>query len=244
MFGLELVGENGLVTPGGDWRPLGSGSAVMPPAGAVHWYRKNLGMTEAGTGVDQWNDQIGTDHVVVVPPGTDANRPTKTGTGTLLFNGTTDLLRVTFAAAITVPHTVGFRFKPPASYAVNAVYMDGSVLNSQRLGNTGTSPELQLYMNAGDPPLDATHMVLNAWNSVVTTQDAGGGGNAAIIVANIANRDFGTAPFGSDLAGVTFGASGATTEDWGAVEIAECIVYPSILSDANITALLTYLDTL
>lgn len=213
---------------------------ASPPAGASHWYRKNIGITEAGTGVSQWDDQIGTDHVVQA---VDANRPTKTGTGTILGNATTDLLRVTFASAMATPHTVGIRFKSPATYVNADVYMDGSVLNTQRVGNTGTSPELNLYLDVGDPPIDLTHFVVNGWNSVVCTQDVGGAGNAALIVGNIANRDFGFSAF-SSLAGLTFFASGVPTENWSAAEIAEVIVYPSVLSDANITALLTYLDTL
>lgn len=223
---------------GGKW----SKAAAGPPAGGSHWYRKNVGITEssgAGTGVSQWDDQIGTDHIVQA---TLALRPALQGGGTILFNGLTQFLRVTFAAAMSNPITCGIRFKPPSSYAINAAHCDGAVLNTLRISNTDTSPQLQLYTNTGSPPLDTTHFTLNAWNSVVGVKDPTSS-NAAIVVAVLANRVQGTSTSGT-LTGLTFGASGATTENPSAIEMAEFIIYPSSLSDSDITSLLAYLDTL
>lgn len=41
-------------------------------AGAVHWYRADLGITLSGSNVAQWNDQIGTAHLLQA---TAANQP-------------------------------------------------------------------------------------------------------------------------------------------------------------------------
>ena len=77
---------------------------IVPPAPAwdpsdftnvQYWWRADLGVTESGTGVSAWRDQINNFDMI---QGTDANRPTATTSANLnnqsvlSFNGTSDFL--------------------------------------------------------------------------------------------------------------------------------------------------------
>jgi hypothetical protein len=67
-----------------------------------YWWRADMGITEAGTGVSVWEDQINSFQLV---QGTDGNRPSLTTDGSLngvdvvSFNGTSDYLYSTSTAA-------------------------------------------------------------------------------------------------------------------------------------------------
>lgn len=67
-----------------------------------YWWRADMGITEAGTGVSVWEDQINSFQLI---QGTDANRPSLTTDGSLngvdvvSFNGTSDYLYSTSTAA-------------------------------------------------------------------------------------------------------------------------------------------------
>ena len=67
-----------------------------------YWWRADLGVTEAGTGVSQWRDQINNFDMI---QGTDGNRPSATTSSNLnskevlSFNGTSDYLYTTSSPA-------------------------------------------------------------------------------------------------------------------------------------------------
>ena len=67
-----------------------------------YWWRADLGITESGTGVSQWRDQINNFDMI---QGTDANRPTATTSSNLnnapalSFNGSSDYMYTSTAPA-------------------------------------------------------------------------------------------------------------------------------------------------
>jgi VCBS repeat-containing protein len=113
------------------WTPASLGSAL------VAWYVADTGVTEAGTGVSQWNDQSGNGFHLT--QGTDAVRPSFSATG---FNS---LPAVVFAAANN-DTLINAAFTGIGGGATGSFYIVG-----QMLTGTDAFGRALSYQASGDP---------------------------------------------------------------------------------------------
>lgn len=127
-----------------NWKP----SMAAPSLAA--WFRWGVGITEAGAGVSQWDDQSG--NAVHLKQATDTNRPAKQADGSILFDGVDNFLKCD-SFTLNFPETVTLLFNQ-VSWTSNDYIFDGNTDNSGALSqkNGGASPELSSFQNGPATP--------------------------------------------------------------------------------------------
>jgi hypothetical protein len=205
---------------------------AFPTQNIAAWFKKGVGITDVAGAVSGWADQSGNGRDYA--QATAAAKPTKQAAGTLLFDGTSDLLK-TAAFAIPNGYTRYLRVKP-ITWTSGRYICDGNTINKSVLLQTGTTPSVSMYGGAG-PVAANGGLTLGAWHSVAMVFN---GANSLLQVdSNVTTGNAGTA----NLDGLTLGASPSGTL-WANVEVAEEIVYSAVHGAALRAAVMKYLDTL
>jgi hypothetical protein len=210
-------------------------AAPSPPlTGLAAWYRADLGVTEAGTGVSQWNDQSGNGHHVV--QATDANRPALV-TGVInahpvirFTRANTDRLVDTSGLSISQPYTLVMVAARTATGGTQWVLSAGDG-NYRCIGyDSDDTPQMFAGGIVDDAvPLNtAFHAFIGIFN----------GASSEIFIDNssVVTGDAGSGSIG----GVGIGVGNGTTGDPFGGDIAEVLIYDHALDGTERTALAAY----
>lgn len=192
----------------------------------LHWYKFNTGITEAGSGVSQWADQVGTAHLA---QGTDANRPTKVG-GAIRFNGIDEYLSVSIS--ITGPSTLYILLNQKASANGNRIWSSGAA-----------NPELRQTTNSGEVTLvngeAGVTQALDTYNVVVCLSNGASSLQQLDLGADV-NQPFGTA---GDMNVFSLGAHHSVA-NFSNIEVKEVLIYNAAHNAAKRDEIVAYLQTL
>jgi hypothetical protein len=214
--------------------PLGAavgGPVAFPTDNIAAWFKKGIGITDVANAVSTWADQSGNGRNYTQATG--SAQPIKQAAGTILFNGTSHLLK-TAAFTLNQPCTRYLRVKP-VTWTNGRYIFDGNLINRGVLFQTGVTPSVSLYAGAAAAP--NTALTLGAWHSVAAVF------NGATSVLQIDGTTTTGNAGASNPGGLTLGASPSSTL-WSNVEVAEEIAYNVAHTPAQRAAVIKYLDTL
>lgn len=140
-----------------------SAAAEPPIASPAAWYRFGVGITEAGTGVSQWDDKSG--NARHLTQGTDANRPSKEADGSLLFNGTSDVIK-TGAWVQAQPVTI-YGLLRQVTWTAGRYFWNNKVASaSMRIGPAGVTPDIYLSGSVNGNVAGNTNLTLNTYKAL------------------------------------------------------------------------------
>ncbi|MEO9611879.1 MAG: hypothetical protein ABJG86_11030 [Nitratireductor sp.] len=179
-----------------------AGICVLPGTVYGAAYQERTGAaatTPAGHGdpVGTWHDRLTGRYLTAKD---DASRPlyqVEVGRHFLLFDGTDDFLRATFAISQPWERVSAIR---QVTWSINRRVFSGATANSGILYQSPTTPTLTLYSGGGGPAL-ATLAV--GADGVVTERHAGATSRVALDNSAYVTGDAGTIPPG----GITIGAN-------------------------------------
>lgn len=181
-------------------------------------------VTAAGQSIARWNDKSGNGRNLT--QSTAANQPTYQ-VGHVSFDGVSDTLRLAFTLVQPCSYAIVCRYADVA----NSTIIDGFGGNIGRLYMSGAS--LVMYAGAA---LAAATLTAATWQ-VVTMGWSGANSTGKLNNGSVVTGDAGTtAPNGITLG--TFGDGASTPAD---VDLAEVLVFPSLLSSAQQSAVAIYL---
>ncbi len=214
-------------------RPRGGG-LEPPSADLAAWFRKGVGITSSAGAVSVWADQSGNTGRNLAQA-TGAAQPALQGDGTILFNGTSHLLK-TAAFTLNQPETVYLRMKQVTWTNVDWIF-DGLGYDVGQLIQAGATPNVELSANAGG--LSSTDLAVDAWSSVVCVLN----GAASLIQVDAATVNAGATIGTGSMGGFALGARFDGTQ-FGNIQVAEVLIY-SVAHDATQRAqVIAYLATL
>lgn len=196
-----------------EYDALTGGSGIPVTANLAAWFRFNTGITVTGSGVSQWDDQSGNGRHL--KQGTDANRPTKESDGVITFDGVDNLLRCD-AFTLNQPETVYLLGRQITWTSVDTV-MDGNTVNTLRLFQTGTTPQVQI--NAGSGVATNANWTLNTYIPLAVVIN----GANSLIHVNGSAATTGNAGAGN-MGGFTLGAGGNSTA-FANIQVKEVAIY-------------------
>ena len=194
------------------------------------WFKFNTGITVTGSGVSQWDDQSGNGRHLL--QGTDANRPTKETDGVITFDGVDNFLKCN-AFTLNQPETVYLLGKQVTWTSIDTI-MDGNTVNTLRLFQTGTTPQVQI--NAGTGVATNANWTLNTYFPLAVVID----GANSLIHVNGSAATTGNAGAGN-MGGFTLGAGGNSTA-FAHIQIKEVIIYASAHSSTTRQQVFDYLS--
>jgi hypothetical protein len=193
------------------------------------WFRFNLGITETGQGVSQWDDQsVNARHL---KQGTDAARPAKQADGSILFNGTDEFLKCD-AFTLDQPETVYFLGKQVTWTAGDSLF-DGNAANMGKLAQTVTTPGVSI--NAGSQVAQNGDFVVDTYGVVSVVIN----GASSLIQVNNSTATTGNAGAGN-MGGFALGARGDST-NFSNIQVKEAILFPSAHDAATRKKIINYL---
>jgi hypothetical protein len=198
----------------------------------VVWHRKGVGITDSAGAVSLWTDQTANGHHYTQATG--ANQPTKQGSGTILFDGTSDFLE-TAAFTLNQPYTRYIRFRQVTWTAFDYV-CDGLIANTGVIFQYGSSPDLDIY--AGIHAAQNSAMPIGTWKSV------GAVFNGASSMLNIGGSTASGDAGASSISGLRLAASGGSASAFANIEVAEEIIYSVAHTALQQAEVIAYLDTL
>lgn len=210
------------------------GIPLPPTVNQAAWYRFNHGITEAGAGVSQWDDQSGNGRHLL--QATDTNRPAKQADGSILFDGVDNFLK---AAAFTLdrPFTVYIRAKQ-ITWTLNEAWWEGNVTNSIGLfQGPATTPDLYV---SGAGVSDANPLALNTYGSVAAVFVAG----ANNTILQVGGTTITGTLTGDTLGGFTLGCYGNGNAGFSNIQVKEVVLYSAAHDATQRAAVIAYLDTL
>lgn len=220
IIGSGLLGASGLMGASGIIGDGLMGSEVQEDPGPpiespAAWYRFNTGITEAGTGVSQWDDASGNGHHLL--QATDSRRPSKDVDGSILFNGTSDGL-VTGAWTQAQPVTV-YALLKPITWADNDIFWDTTA--RMFIAQAGVTPNVSLYGGSGGYGLQNTNYSLGSYHEVCAVYNGASSVNhvngSAAVTGNLAGTA-GISPF-------SLGSAYNAGSGWSNIQVKEVLVY-------------------
>jgi|GEM_PF-3453669 len=227
---------------------LGNSAAFAPTSVAAIklWLRADLGVTIA-TGVSQWNDQSGTgDANKNVAQATGSKQPTRNTSDAAYNNQTTlsfatassqELVSGTWAASLAEPETIFFVGHQIASASPYVFTDDALTTNLRLMDNNGGGQVLRAYAGAS---LNSAVSCAAPFVSAVEFNGATSKIYMSAITATVSGST-GVAP--ANRAGLRLGVQGGGGGQYLNGKIAEVIIYGSVLSLSDRTAVTNYLGT-
>jgi len=193
------------------------------------WTKYNSGITVTGSGVSQWDDVSGNDNHL--KQGVDANRPSKEGDGSILFNGIDHSLKAdTFT--LSQPETIYLLFKQ-VTWTSQLRIFDGNASNTGLIFQNGTTPDLDAFAGANSGATNDLALDTYGIATVVF--------NGASSIFYIDNNTPITGNFGtSSMNGFTLGASGSNGFKSN-IQVKEAFIYSDAHDAAIRLQLLNYL---
>jgi hypothetical protein len=196
------------------------------------WYQFNTGITEAGQGVSQWDDQSGNGRHL--KQGTDGSRPVKQSDGSILFNGSDEHLQ-TDAFTFDQPATVYWLGKQVTWTDTDRLW-DGISATFALFQNTA-SPQLRVNAGAGlgnisGPAIDTygvVSVVLNGASSVLQLN------NSSTVSGNAGTNNAGGFTLGS---GVVTGTPALFSNS----QVKEVLLYSEAHNAETRTKVISYLN--
>ena len=196
------------------------------------WTKYNSGITVTGSGVSQWDDVSGNGNHL--KQGTDTNRPSKEGDGSILFDGVDNFLKAD-AFTLVQPETIYFLGKQ-VSWTINDTFFDGNALNRAKLQQSPTTPSIIAY--AGSFSGSSSDLSVGAYGVVANIY------NGASSVLQINNNPPITGDFGAaDMGGFTLGASGSNV-NWSNIQVKEVLIYSAAHDAATRAQVISYLQSI
>ena len=174
-----------------------------------YWWRADLGVTESGTGVSAWRDQINNFDMI---QGTDANRPTATTSANLnnqsvlSFNGTSDFLYTTTTPQavsntdVSMLHVYRIKNSSPGEGLIfgysgigaytGRYFLDGvstNLRNYTQWASAGSGTVIQSPMTTGNKSYywnydTSAGNEVYAYNTLSTTSKVSGTGQVCVIL--------------------------------------------------------------
>lgn len=193
--------------------------------GPAAWFRFNTGITVTGAGVSTWADQSGNGRDLL--QGTDANRPALQADGSILFDGSTDVLQCG-AFTFAQPETVYILFKQ-ATWTLNDAIFDGNTANSMKAFQSAITPEVRITAAAATPVNG--NLPVDSYGVLVCVFD----GASSLTQVNFTSPVSGNVGVG-DAGGFKLGASAS-----GNVQVKEVILYAAAHDAATRARVIRYL---
>lgn len=216
-FGSTI--RNGISVGVGATPSLGQTSYFTPDQiqNLAAWYRFNTGITQAGGFASAWADQSGNGRNLVQASG--ANQPSVNPDGSLLFNGTSQTMRVLFT--LPQPATVCVLAKPISWTSQDRLWSGAGGASWPRVQQTASNSTVQYANTSGTAAVAYTNNVYSVFLGVANN-------TASIISINNTERTGGSGTTALD--GFTLCASGLGGAAFGNFEVKEVVVYSFALN--------------
>ena len=198
-------------------------------SGLKLWCRYGTGLTEAGSGVSQWDDQSGNSNHL--KQGTDTNRPAKQSDGSILFDGVDNFLKAD-AFTLNQPETIYLLVKQ-VTWTIGDRIFDGNVADTGGVNKNPTTPRLRV--NAGSSFDDAGTLALDTYGVLSVIFN----GASSSIQTNNLTAVTGDAGLGN-MGGFTLGADG-TPNRYSNIQVKEVVVFNTSHDTATRTKVINYL---
>ena len=209
------------------------GSGAFSPSdltGLKLWTKFNSGITVTGAGVSQWDDVSGEGNHL--KQGTDTNRPSKEGDGSILFDGVDNFLKAD-AFTLVQPETIYILGKQ-VTWSSGARIFDGDSVLSGLLYQTSGPPNVVLY--AGTGLASNSDLIIDTYSTIAAII------NGASSSLKINNETETTGDAGiNDMGGFTLGAAGGLTL-FSNIQIKECLIYSTPHDAATRAKVIAYLS--
>ena len=195
------------------------------------WYRKGVGITQVANAVSAWANQYGIAPDLAQASGTA--QPALQAGGTILFDGSDDLLACAYTGAL--PRTRYIRFRQ-ITWSDSDGIISGNTVNTGLVYQFITSPNIGTY-NGGTGPSN-TGAVLNTWVSLAVTT-----GNTTGDVLQIGDTIVTGANSGASVInGMVVGSNGAAGLAWANIEVAEILDYAAEHDATTRARIIAYLN--
>lgn len=204
-------------------------SALTPAA----WYRNATGVTSAGGFASQWDDYSGnTRHLV---QGTGTNQPAyDSGTGVVLFDGADNYMKAS-AFTLNQPLTIVLVFSQISWTASDRIW-DGNTVNTVWAYQLTASPNISIRGDSTDLNTNPD-LSVGSYGIITAVYD----GASSSVMTNLNAKATGGVG-AANAAGFTLAASGNVLGNWSNIAVKECVIFPTALSDANQSAVVTALN--
>lgn len=202
-------------------------------SGLFAWYRSDLGVTESGGLVSQWNDQSGNGRNLSEA----TNKPTYSSSGgpnsypTIVFDGTNDMLSCTFTA-LSQPFSAFAVFKIDTMEATSGIICGAA--SGERIFYMNSTTAMFLYFGSGLTTYTFSNTTnFHVWEALCNT-------TASRLKYN---NDAGITP--SIGTGTLTGINMGRLPGFGfaACKITELVVYNRELTGTDLTSIRSYLGT-
>ena len=233
-----LQAEAAAAVGANNWASIGAeiSELLYPPADVsslAAWYKYNTGITVTGAGVSQWDDQSGNSRHLL--QGVDAQRPSKEGDGSILFDGANDGLK-TSSFTLNQPETVYILCKQ-ASWANQDRIFDGDALNTLALIQNTPTPDISIY--AGSFTANNSDFTINTYAAIAAVF------NGASSLTQVDGNTPATGDAGAGNAGgFTLGARGDVAASNSNIQVKEVAIYSAAHDAATRAKVIAYLNAL
>lgn len=151
-------------------RPMSVGGNAIAGLGPAAWYPYGVGITEAGAGVSQWDDQSG--GAKHLKQATDGNRPAKQADGSILFDGVDNWLRTDAFASLGAAVSI-YALLKQVTWTINEYLWDGQGSAALGFRQATASPRLAVQVG-GSTFVDATGLPVDTYGMVAAIYNGAG----------------------------------------------------------------------
>jgi hypothetical protein len=197
------------------------------------WSRYGVGITVTGAGVSSWADQSGNARDLL--QGTDGNRPALQSDGSILFDGTDNVL-ATAGFSLAQPYTLYFLLRQ-VTWTSGDIIWEG-VAESSLVNQAGTTPEIRLDGGAG-AVAGNTNLVLGSYAALCIVFN----GAASLIQVNDTAPTTGDGGTGA-ANGTAIGAVPSSGANASNIQVKEHIVYAAAHNGSERQNVISYLTRL
>jgi hypothetical protein len=195
-----------------------SSFTTVPTANLVRHWKLNTGLTQAGGTASAWEDQVG---AAALAQADGSRQPAVQASGSLLFDGSNDGMQ--WVGTLNMPCAILLRcrFITWSSAAGGDFLLNGGTLFTPRVYQDGVTPDI--YLTAGGANLGPLSPTLGTWVTVLVNLNHSGA-NSYLHVEGVGTTSTGATGI-NNPGGITLGANGSFSGNYGNVEVAEVLVY-------------------